>query len=134
MDFKWYKFQELSATLLYEILQLRAKIFVVEQQCIFLDLDDKDQNAIHLLGYQDNKLITYLRLFPPTEDDNTVVFGRVITALHARGSGHGKALMTELLNYVNKNYPNCTIRCSAQAYLEKFYQGFGFTTDKPSLR
>lgn len=126
IHFKWYKFSELTVEQLYSVLSLRADIFVVEQHCHYLDPDGKDLFAIHLLGMDNDSLAAYIRLFPPSDIQNYIVFGRVVTARTARNKGYGKKLMQELVNYCDINFPGITIKCSAQHYLKKFYESFGF--------
>lgn len=126
VKFIWRKFSELTTEELYSALALRADVFVVDQKCPYLDLDGKDIYALHLLGMENNTLVAYIRLFPPSDIQNYVVFGRVVTAKSARGKGHGKRLMQELLAYCKNNFPEITIECSAQLYLKKFYEDFGF--------
>lgn len=124
--FSWHTFSELTVKQLYAILMLRSEIFVVEQNCIYLDPDGKDIYALHLMGMEKDSLTAYIRLFPPTDIENYIIFGRVVTARSARGKGHGKKLMQELLAYCNTHFPGVTIKCSAQHYLQKFYESFGF--------
>lgn len=126
IQFNWYSFSALSLERLYAILALRAQIFVVEQNCHYLDPDGKDQYALHLLGEKDPSLLAYLRLFPPTEIENYLVFGRVVTQHGVRKKGYGKKLLNELLQYCELHYPDTIIKCSAQIYLQKFYESFGF--------
>jgi ElaA protein len=126
IHFNWYSFSELTLEQLYACLALRADIFVVEQKCPYLDPDGKDIFALHLLGTENNSLAAYIRLFPPADIENYIVFGRVITARSARNKGYGKKLIQELLNYCESHFPGVSIKCSAQYYLKKFYEGFGF--------
>lgn len=126
ITFAWYKFSELSAEQLYAILTLRADVFVVQQNCVYLDPDGNDFFALHLMGLEKGSLAAYLRLFPPTEIENYMVFGRVVTARFARTKGYGKKLMQELLTFCDVNFPGVSIKCSAQYYLKKFYEVFGF--------
>jgi len=126
MEFIWRKFLELSPDELYSLLALRSEVFVVEQNCVYQDLDNKDQHAIHLLGINEHQIVAYLRIFPP--DQGPLVFGRVVTASQTRGKGYGRGLLKELLNYCEKHYPDVTIHCSAQYYLKEFYESFGFKT------
>lgn len=126
INLNWYKFLELTVEQLYSVLALRAEIFVVDQHCPYLDPDGKDIFALHLLGIENNSLVAYLRLFPPTDIENYIVFGRVVTARVARSKEYGKQLLQELLTYCDANFPNIIIKCSAQHYLQKFYEGFGF--------
>src|SRR3990167_7037377 len=125
INFFWKKFSSLTVHELYEILSLRAEVFVVEQKCIYQDADGKDEIAIHLIGIENNKLVTYLRLFPPTKN-NPIIFGRVIVAKSARQKSYGKKLIEEMLNFCDKHFPQTKIKCSAQLYLKKFYEEFGF--------
>ncbi len=128
INFKWYQFSDLTVNQLYSALMLRSEIFVVEQNCVYLDPDGKDVNALHLLGHEDNTLVAYIRLFPPTDIENFIVFGRIVTRRSSRTKGYGKNLMNELISYCDKHYPGVIIKCSAQYYLKKFYEGFGFET------
>jgi ElaA protein len=126
LNFNWCKFSELTVEQLYAVLALRSDIFVVEQHCVYLDPDGKDIFALHLLGIENNSLVAYIRLFPPNDIENYIVFGRVVTARLARTKGYGKKLMQELLSYCHTNFPGISLKCSAQHYLQKFYEGFGF--------
>lgn len=126
IKFKWSEFAKLSVDNLYQLLKLRSEVFVVEQACVFLDLDDQDQVAIHLLGIEDKQVVAYLRVFEPNDVENYIVFGRVVTARSARSKGYGKQLIQELVDYCDKHFPRVEIKCSAQHYLLKFYQSFGF--------
>ncbi len=126
IHFNWYKFSELTLEKLYAVLALRVDIFVVEQHCPYLDPDGKDIFALHLLGMEEDSLVAYIRLFPPTDIENYIVFGRVVTARSARNQGYGKKLLQELISYCDTHFPSVTIQCSAQHYLQKFYEGFGF--------
>lgn len=126
INFTWRTFSSLTVDKLYEILSLRSSVFVVEQKCVYQDLDGKDQQALHLLGIEDDVLVAYLRLFLPSENNNYLVFGRVVTARVARKKGCGKKLIQTVLNYCDENFPHTKIKCSAQLYLKKFYEAFGF--------
>lgn len=126
IHFNWYAFSELTVEQLYAILTLRSEVFVVEQRCPYLDPDGKDRAALHLLGMKKNALVAYIRLFPPTEAESNLIFGRVVTAKSARNKGYGKRLLQELLTYCGTHFPGINIKCSAQYYLKQFYEGFGF--------
>ncbi len=128
INFNWYHFAEFTVEQLYAVLILRSNVFVVEQNCAYLDPDGKDPSALHLLGMENGLLVAYLRLFLPTETENDIVFGRVVTEQSARTKGYGKKLMEELLVYCDTNYPGVPIKCSAQNYLTKFYGQLGFKT------
>ncbi len=129
LHFQWYTFSELTLEQLYAVLSLRAEVFVVEQQCPFQDPDGKDPLALHLLGTEQNQLVAYIRLFPPTPIKNHVVFGRIITAQSIRTKGYGKQLMQEMLVYCQEKFPAMAIKCSAQYRLKYFYENFGFKTE-----
>lgn len=126
VQFTYYSFAELSASQIYAVLKLRAEVFVVDQQCVYLDPDGRDSAALHLLGIEQDKLVSYLRLFPPTDNQRDVIFGRVVTAKIVRGKGYGKKLIEELLIHCANQFPGSTIKCSAQYYLLRFYEEFGF--------
>jgi len=128
IDFKWIPFSGLTSKQVYEILSLRSQVFVVEQNCVYLDPDGKDFDTLHLLGYDDGLLATYMRLFLPTESNQFIVFGRIVTAPTERMKGYGKRLMQEMLAYCDKHYPDVIIKCSAQYYLKQFYESFEFKT------
>lgn len=128
-------FSDFSAQDLYEILQLRMEVFVVEQNCFYQDLDGKDQIALHLLGRSSessstdntgNPLDAYLRVLPPGLSYDEPSIGRVLTSPRARGAGLGKALMLEGIRQCESLYPNQGIRISGQLYLQKFYEDLGF--------
>jgi ElaA protein len=126
IQFKWYTFSQLSSMQLYQLLMLRSEVFVVEQQCPYLDPDGQDPLALHLLGEKDNTVAAYMRLFLPTNQEKEIFFGRIVISKIERKNGYGKELMQELLRYCNTHYPDVNIKCYAQAYLQKFYETFGF--------
>lgn len=128
IHFKWYRFSELSTQQLYSVLTLRSDVFVVEQNCAYADPDGRDTDALHLLGIEKDALRAYLRLFPPSEVGNTIIFGRVVVEQTARSEGYGKKLLQELIDYCDTNYPGISIKCSAQHHLTRFYEHFGFKT------
>lgn len=124
----WKHFSQLSTEELYAIIALREEVFVVEQKLSYVDCDGFDQRAWHLMGQQDGKLIAYLRAFAPHDKYPQASFGRVLTHSSVRGEGLGKALTTQGLMRMEQQFGSVAIRISAQAYLEKFYQQFGFET------
>jgi ElaA protein len=119
-------FDELSLYELYAVLKLRSEVFVVEQNCVFLDADNKDQASWHLMGWQQSALIAYTRLVPPGVAYTEPSIGRVVTALTARGSGTGRQLMQQSVAECRKLFGNNTIRIGAQLYLKEFYGSLGF--------
>ena len=125
---KWTvkKFDELSVHELYSILRLRSEVFVVEQACVFQDMDNKDQSSYHLMGHEDEHLVAYTRLIPPGVSYSYASIGRVITSQSARGTGIGKQLMETSINKAQQLFGNVPIKIGAQLYLKDFYHSFGF--------
>ena len=131
MNIQWQclRFEELSNVQLYAILQARSAVFVVEQNCPYLDTDGADLSCQHLCAWTDDgKLAAYLRIVPPGVKYPEASLGRVITSDFARGTGIGKQLLTRGVEQCLALYPTSAIRIGAQQYLEKFYQSFGFVT------
>ena len=121
------RFDELTVGQLYDLLQLRSQVFVVEQNCVFLDIDGLDRQTLHLLGTgEDGALRAYTRLIPPGVKAPDALIGRVVTAPAARGGGTGRALMAESVARCEQLWPGHAITLHAQAHLERFYAGFGF--------
>lgn len=121
------KFELLSTEELYAILQLRCQVFVVEQNCPYLDIDgENDKLALHLLIYQDNLLAGYCRIIPPQTYDQKVAIGRVVILPAYRGFGLARKMMDMALNYCHSHYQNQTIYVQAQDYLKDFYASLGF--------
>jgi ElaA protein len=128
MQLQWIekKFEDLTPYQLYAILQLRNGVFVVEQNCVFQDADDKDQDSHHLMGFLNNKLAAYSRLVPPGVIYPEMSIGRVITAATVRGTGAGKELMKQSIDYCYRLFGKGPVRIGAQLYLKRFYESFGF--------
>lgn len=125
---QWHvkKFGEMSVEELYQVLRLRSEVFVVEQDCPYLDLDNADQQALHLLGLTTEGLAAYTRLFAPGVKSDMASIGRVVTAAFARGTGLGRRLMERSITEVETQWGRVPIRISAQQYLQKFYESLGF--------
>ncbi len=119
-------FAELDVDELYELLRLRSEVFVVEQNCVFLDQDNKDQKCHHVLVYADNKLAAYSRLVPAGLSYAEVSIGRVITSPEARGSGLGRKLMELSIRSCYDLFGPADIRIGAQTYALPFYESLGF--------
>ncbi len=128
MQIQWIlkKFEELTPYQLYAILQLRNEVFVVEQNCVFQDADDKDQDSYHLMGFLNNKLVAYTRLVPPGVVYPDISIGRVITSHLVRRTGTGKELMQQSIDDCYRLFGKAPIKIGAQLYLKKFYEFFGF--------
>jgi ElaA protein len=119
-------FKELTPYQLYDCLRLRCEVFAVEQNCVYLDEDNKDQQCYHLMGYQNESLLAYTRLVPPFVIYNECSIGRVVTAAKARRAGIGKLLMQESIRSVYELFDLQPIKIGAQFYLKRFYESFGF--------
>ena len=126
MEWICKKFNELTANELYAILQLRNEVFVVEQNCVFQDADDKDQYCHHVMGWKNHKLIAYTRIVPAGISYVETSIGRVVTSPKERGTGIGRELMQKSIEASNMLYGQVPIRIGAQLYLKKFYESFKF--------
>lgn len=134
ISWKIIPFSELTLEQLYAILKLRAEVFVIEQNCIYEDHDDKDQKCHHVLGIDEetNELVAYSRLIPPGISFEEASIGRVLTSRKYRKNKFGIALMNQNIAFMQTLYPNQNIRIGAQTYLLKFYESFGFVAqDEP---
>lgn len=120
-------FSELSLQQLYDMMVLRQEVFVVEQDCPYLDADGKDYDSYHLMGYKGDKLVTYTRLVPRgISYEKYVSIGRVVNSKLIRGTGAGKELMQQSIAYCKRMWPQEAIKISAQCYLLKWYGELGF--------
>ena len=121
------QFSELSTEEIYGILKLRSEVFVVEQNCVYQDLDGKDEYAIHLFYKKENEIIAYTRIFKKGDyyKENPSI-GRVVVTKKERGKELGKRIMRESILYIKNNYNNKSIELSAQKYLDKFYRELDF--------
>lgn len=128
-NFIWHNFDSISKEELYDVLNLRERVFIIEQDCFYEDLDYADQDANHLLLYKDNKLIGYSRVFAPGVKYNTASIGRIVTDFNYRGLGIGKEITIESIEFIKKNYPDSDITISAQLRLRKFYKNIGFVEE-----
>ena len=126
MEFFVKKFDTLSLEELYRILQLRSEVFVVEQDCVYQDLDFKDQKALHIFGKKDNIIVAYTRVFKPGDYFKEASIGRVVVAVKERKYGYGHDLIKASINAVISNFNTSEITISAQVYLKKFYESHEF--------
>ncbi len=124
--FIFKKFPDLTLDELYALLELRQLVFVTEQKCAYTDADYKDQNAWHLLGYDGEKLAVYARITFPGVRYEEISIGRVVSAPEYRRTGWGRAVMKMALENIETMHGKVPVRISAQTYLMKFYQSFGF--------
>ena len=120
------KFKELTLDELYDILQIRIDVFVVEQECPYPECDGFDKVAVHLFYQKNNKIVAYTRILPPDSRYKDPSIGRVIVNSGERGTGLGNKVMNESIRYIKDNYPGEKIKIQAQSYLEKFYSSIGF--------
>jgi ElaA protein len=119
-------FDALSLHELYNLLQLRTEVFVMEQACAFQDMDGTDAQAMHLLGLQGQQVVAYARCFPAGVKFAEASIGRVITRSNVRGTGLGHVLMDKAIESVGTVWGAQAIRIGAQARLKNFYSGHGF--------
>lgn len=120
-------FDDLTIPELYDILQLREEVFQIEQNCIYKDIDDKDKKCFHLMLYKEQELVAYCRLVPAgISYDGYASIGRVVSKPIYRKDGFGKKLMEQAMQKMTHVFPHSSIKISAQAYLQKFYESFGF--------
>lgn len=131
MQIQWAvkSFKELNTTELYKILQLRAEIFVVEQNSPYQDLDGKDLKSFHLMGYSGDDLVAYTRLLPKNISYSEASIGRVVSSSKVRGLGVGRELMNRSIIEMEKLFGKGPIRIGAQLYLQKFYESLGFVRE-----
>lgn len=119
-------FESLSVNDLYDILRLRSEIFVVEQNCVYLDLDGKDKLALHLFGEFEGKIVAYSRLFNPGITFDNASIGRVVVDANYRNRKWGHDLMLESIAEIKNHFGESNITIGAQLYLKKFYESHGF--------
>jgi len=119
-------FDELTTKELYAILRLRSEVFVVEQNCVFLDLDNKDLHCHHLMGWEGDQLMGYSRVLSAGISYEESSIGRIVTSPAARGRGIGRDLVVQSINTLYSLYGKRDIRIGAQYYLKSFYASFGF--------
>jgi ElaA protein len=126
ISWKTKTFDELSTQELYQILRLRSEIFVVEQNCVYQDIDNKDQKALHLFGIVEGEIIAYSRLFKPGDYFEFSSIGRVVVAEKHRDKNFGHELIDQSILEINRRFNVQNITISAQLYLKKFYESHGF--------
>lgn len=127
MNWTLKKFETLTVDELYALLRLRTEVFVVEQNCVFQDMDNKDQHCYHLMGWKENELVAYTRLVPlGISYSEYPSIGRVVTSPAARGEGIGRRLMEKSIEETRRLFGNVSIKIGAQLYLLAFYASLGF--------
>lgn len=123
---KLKRFNELSLLELYRILQLRCEVFVVEQNCVYQDIDGKDEKALHLIGTLENEIVAYVRVFKPGDYFEQASIGRVVVKQKYRYRKWGYDLMQKAIEVTKSELNETSITISAQLYLQKFYENLGF--------
>lgn len=126
LDIVVKKFSELSIEELYGLLQLRSAVFVVEQDCVYQDIDGKDNKALHVLGTKNGEVIAYTRIFKPGDYFEESSIGRVVVHKAYRKYGYGKDIMKASIAVIHQGFNEDKIKISAQLYLSKFYSDLGF--------
>jgi len=128
MKIKWFckKWKELSSDEVYSLLELRSEVFVVEQNCVYQDIDLKDKEALHLLGYLKKNLVAYSRCFNENQYFKETSFGRAIIKKGIRNQGIGEELVKRSIDVIKTNFGKKPIKISAQAHLQNFYKKNGF--------
>jgi len=119
-------FEDLDTTTLYQLLQLRSEIFVVEQDCVYQDLDGKDQKALHIIGAKKDKIVAYTRIFKAGDYMAQASIGRVVVKKEERQYGYGIDIMKASIQAVEEKFQESSIALSAQTYLKRFYNSLGF--------
>jgi ElaA protein len=126
MEYSIKSFDELTPLELYQILKLREEVFIVEQNCVYKDIDDYDLRAYHLMGKINNEIQAYARIFSPRIKYPECSIGRVVVRKEQRLNFYGKSLMQVAIKFLNEKFSGVSIVISAQLYLKKFYEEFGF--------
>ena len=126
LNIKIKTFKELTTNELYDLLQLRSEVFVVEQDCVYQDIDGKDQKAYHVLGYKQGQLVAYTRVFKAGDYFEQGSIGRVIVKLNERSHSYGYDIMQSSINLLRDNLGINDIKISAQTYLKRFYNNLNF--------
>jgi len=126
LEIKVKRFSELLTQELYDLLQLRSEIFVVEQDCVYQDLDGKDQKALHVLGYKGGKIVAYTRIFKQGDYFTESSIGRVLVKENERQHKYGYDIMNASIEAIRNHYKETSIKISAQTYLRGFYGNLEF--------
>ncbi len=128
MDFIIKKFEEFDLKYFYEIIKIREEVFIVEQACVYQECDGKDEKAFHLVCRENGQVMAYLRILERGVSFNEISIGRVLVKKEYRGRGLAKKLIKKAIKFIENELLENEIRISAQEYLTKFYESFGFKT------
>lgn len=126
MDWEIKKFAELTTDELYEILKIRTEVFIVEQHCAYQDIDSKDKESYHLFLKEQESITAYMRILPRGISYKELSFGRVLVKENHRKKGLAKEMVQKAITFITEHLNEKEIRISAQSYLQKFYETFGF--------
>ncbi|WP_298546930.1 GNAT family N-acetyltransferase [uncultured Aquimarina sp.] len=126
IEFRIKRFNELELIELYKILRLRAEVFVVEQDCVYQDIDNKDQKALHVIGYKNDEIVAYTRIFNDGDYFENASIGRVVVSENFRKYGYGHDLIKKSIEGIKEEFHADQIKISAQCYLKRFYEKHGF--------
>ena len=126
LEIKVKSFKELTKHELYNILQLRSEVFVVEQDCVYQDLDGKDEKSLHVIGFKNKKVVAYTRIFKPGDYFELASIGRVVVAKNERHHKYGFDIMNASIEAIKEYFKETSIKISAQVYLKNFYNNLGF--------
>ncbi|NGX83006.1 GNAT family N-acetyltransferase [Aequorivita sp. KMM 9714] len=128
MEIEVKNFEELNTNELYSLLRLRSEVFVLEQDCVYQDIDGKDQRALHVIGREDGKIIAYARCFQEGDYFDESSIGRVVVRDNYRKLGYGHKITAAAIKAIEEYYKADKIKISAQTYLVTFYESHGFKT------
>lgn len=128
MEIEVKNFGELSTKELYDVLQLRSEVFVVEQDCVYQDIDGKDDRALHIMGWEDDNLVAYARCFEAGDYFDEASIGRILVRENYRKLGYGHVITKASIEAIKTNFKADKIKISAQVYLVIFYESHGFKT------
>lgn len=120
------KYNELTIDELYSLLQLRSEVFIIEQDCVYQDIDGKDQISLHVIGKNNTTIVAYTRLFKQGDYFNEASIGRVVVDKNVRHLKYGSSIMKASINAIKNHFGTSEIKISAQLYLKDFYNSFGF--------
>ena len=126
VNWKIKRFDALTTTELYSLLRLRSEVFIVEQNCVYQDIDDKDKKALHLIGEFNGKIVAYARLFKSGDYFDNASIGRVVIDANYRDKKWGHEMMQQAITGIETHFRETKITISAQLYLQKFYESNGF--------
>ena len=132
MDIKIKKFDELSVSELYEVLKIRCEVFILEQNCVYLDIDGSDRDSYHFIGFEKEKICAYLRVPLKGVVYNKTSIGRVLVGQEFRGRGYAKKIINNAIDFITGELGEGEIEISAQLYLKKFYESLGFKVSSDS--